>query len=478
MRDQTAYRTGRLAGGAAVGLVMLALAPPAWAAGLNDQSRLTDPKLQERFMDPKERSELDLSGYTVTDPSAGFFDVGERRQWLRQTSSPMIRAEVSGLSIGMSCRSVLELPVINERFSLPGFYPQPDSWRLAAEPLFKFEDAVSRLSGHYVVSGDEYYADCLSRVLDRWAGEEGFLHFEYKSVSPQAWFGVESSLFAAGFAYATVRDHAHAADPERAKRIEAWLRRASQRHISFKTTALSCCNNHFYRRALHATIIGIVTDSDGLFRYGVSALYSALHEMNPDGSLPREMMRGSRRIHYQNYSVLYLVTIMELVERQGYPVYELEVDGRTIHDAVEFALAGLEDPEGVGRRTGTIQDLWFMDDPQYFGWMELYGNRFPSERIDRLARTRRPIYNRSAGGFLTLYFYSPSASEERTEVASLADRSFRLDPDYCAKHPQWRDSRDTAWRRYCEERLRALGSGADAETGIPDPELVDEGEYQ
>ena len=478
MDAQTAYRPVRPVAVATVGLVMLALAAPARAANPTNQSRLTDPKLQEQLMDPKERSELDLSGYRVTDPSAGFFDVDERRQWLQQTSSPMIRAEVSGLSIGMSCRSVLELPVINEKFSLPGFYPQPDSWRLAAEPLFKFEDAISKLSGHYVVSGDDYYADCLSRVLDRWAENEGFLHFEYKPVSPQAWFGVESSLFAAGFAYATVRSHLHATDPDRARRIEAWLRKASERHISFKTTALSCCNNHFYRRALHATVIGIVTEDDDLFRYGVSALYSALHEMNPDGSLPRELLRGSRLIHYQNYAVLYLVTIMELVERQGYPIYELEVGGHTIHDAVEFDLDALENPEGVGRRTGTIQDLWFMEDPQYFGWMELYGKRFPSERIDRLARTRRPIYNRSAGGFLTLYFYRPSKSEERTEVASLADRSFRLDPDYCAKHPQWRDRRDTPWRRFCEKRLRALASGADAETGIPDPELVDEGEYQ
>jgi poly(beta-D-mannuronate) lyase len=79
---------------------------------------------------------------------------------------------------------------------------------------------------------------------------------------------------------------------------------------------------------------------------------------------------------------------------------------------------------------------------------------------------------------VTLYFYVPSESEERTEVASLADRSFRLDPDYCWKHPQWRDKRDIEWRQFCHERLRALAEGAGAETGIPDPELIDEGEYQ
>jgi poly(beta-D-mannuronate) lyase len=120
----------------------------------------------------------------------------------------------------------------------------------------------------------------------------------------------------------------------------------------------------------------------------VTALHSALFEMNPQGSLPREMVRGSRMIHYQNYAVLYLVTIMELIARQGYPIYEYEVDGKTIHRAVDYTLTALEDPEVVERRTGTIQDLWFMEDPQYFAWMELYGARFPSDRIDRLARAR------------------------------------------------------------------------------------------
>lgn len=439
---------------------------------------LAAPPARSELMSPEDRQELDLSGYTVTDPGAGFFDEEQRRQWLQQADSPLIRQQIEQLSIGMSCRRVMALPVLNDRFAMPGFYPQPDSWRLAAEPFFKFEDAVSGLSGHYLVTAERYYADCLVRLLDRWALNDGFMHFDYKPISPQAWFTVEASLFAAGFGYATVRDWAHRNRPEEAARIEDWLNRASTRHAGFETVALSCCNNHFYRRGLHATVIGILTGDDALFQFGVSAVYSALHEMNPDGSLPRELERGARLIHYQNYAVLYLVTIMELVERQGYPIFDLEIDGRTIHDAVDFTLDALADPSTVEAHTGEVQDLWFMEDPQYFSWMEVYGARFPSERIDRLARPRRPIYNRSAGGFVTLYFYHPSRSEQGTEIATLADGSFRLRPDYCVKHPRWRDRRDTAWRLYCERRLHALRDGARAETGIPDPELIEEGGLQ
>ncbi len=433
------------------------------------------PKDKAGLVTPEDRAAFDLSGYTVTDPSAGYFDVAERRRWLQQQDSALIRQEIEKLRIGSSCRSLKDLPVLNDRFALPGFYPQPDSWRLAAEPFFKFEDAVSKLAGRYVVTGDPYYADCIADFLGRWADEEGFLHFEYKPITPQAWFAVESSLFAAGFSYAIVRQEIRGSRPAAAAKIEDWLKAASKRHAGFHTVALSCCNNHFYRRGLHASVIGIATDDDELLRFGVSAIYSALHEMNPDGSLPREMLRGSRRIHYQNYATLYLVFIAELLERQGYPIYEMEVDGQSLHTLVDYTLDALDDPEAYEAELGEAQDLWFMDDPQYFAWMELYGARFPSDRVDRIVRTRRPIYNRSAGGFMTLYFYHPDASEQETEIATLADRSFRLRDDYCAKHPQWRDRRDTAWRVKCEQRLHELQEGKNAELGVPDPKLIDKG---
>ena len=192
------------------------------------------------LMTPEQREKLDLSGYTVRDRSAGLFDVEARRAWLKETRSPLLRAELSGLEVGMSCRTVMTLPVLNGQFSLPGFYPSPDSWELAAEPFFKFEDAVANLAGHYVVSGDPYYAECLGKLLARWADRGGFMNFEYTPDSPQAWFAVEASLFAAGFAYSIVRDELHRLNPEQADKIETWLQRASERHISFQTAELSC----------------------------------------------------------------------------------------------------------------------------------------------------------------------------------------------------------------------------------------------
>ena len=101
------------------------------------------------------------------------------------------------------------------------------------------------------------------------AQADALMRFHYHPQELQAWFNIENMLFAAGLAYAVVRDQI----PERAadqQRIEQWLVRAAQNHLAIGGGPQSCCNNHLYRRALYASIIGVVSGDDGLFQVGVS----------------------------------------------------------------------------------------------------------------------------------------------------------------------------------------------------------------
>ncbi len=50
--------------------------------------------------------------------------------------------------------------------------------------------------------------------------------------------------------------------------------------------------------------------------------------MTEEGAFPLEMERGRRATHYQNYALLYLIPIMEITARQGYDVYEMEIDAQ------------------------------------------------------------------------------------------------------------------------------------------------------
>ncbi|MGI9435001.1 MAG: alginate lyase family protein [Geminicoccaceae bacterium] len=354
-----------------------------------------------------DRRKLDLSQYVVTDRHAGYFDVAARMQWLRDTSPQALRQQVDRLRMEVGCRDKLALPIIDHELRMPGFYQDHSAWREAIRPLFAFENAVSDLAGAFVASGDRYFADCLIDLLGAWAAADALTKFYYSSSERQAWFNIEDMLFAAGLAYAAVRDQIEDRASDKL-RIDAWLARAARIHLSIEGGRSSCCNNHFYRRALYATVIGVLNEDHALFRIGAAAIYSALNEMGERGELPREVSRGDRAVHYQNYAVLYLVSIAELIARQGYDIYALSVNGRTLHDAVALTMTILEDPRRLGQLAPNTQDLRFIDDDQYFSWMEVYLSRFENARIERWLMPHRPIYNRSAGGYLTLYFWEPN----------------------------------------------------------------------
>jgi poly(beta-D-mannuronate) lyase len=442
---------------ALVAALVLSVPPTVRGARADDVAMTPTPDL----MTVSEREALDLSDYVVTDPDASYFDVAERQKFLQSTTDPILTAEVEKLSIGTSCRQLMNLPVLAGRMKLPAFYELPDQWREAAEPFFRFEDAVSHLAASYVATGDTYYADCLGDLLSKWGDEGAFLALSQTPDLPQTWFAAESSLFAAGLAYSIVRPYLTTTRAEDAGRIERWLQKASWSHISREEHDKdSCCNNHFYRRALHAAVIGIVANDDKLFQYGVSAVLSALTEMNPDGGFPREVSRGTLAVHYQNYAMLYLVMIMQLASRQGYDLFDLTVNDNRIETAAEFAINAIENPQDFEIAADTEQELRFIQDDQYFTWMESYLGHHDSERIENFVSTRRPTFNRSAGGFITLYFYVPTEEELMPHVEYVGGQYVtRLRK--CSQHPVWYDDRDIAWRAECERHMRDINAGAE-----------------
>lgn len=363
-------------------------------------------------LSPDEREELNLSQYRVIEPDASYFDVESRMELLRTTSNSLLLQHRDQLSLGPSCKQLRALPPITEQQRIPGFYPQQEAWELASEPLFKFEESVSGLAGSYVASEDTYYAECLVKFLNQWAENDALMDFYYDPSQPQAWFATESMIFAAAMAYSTVRPDVEGMEQER-EAIEDWLNDLAYIHLSIPgLEGNSCCNNHFYRRALYASMVGVLTEDDELFQTGVSAIYSALHDMTEDGALPLEVERGRRATHYQNYALLYLITNMEIIHRQGYDIYELEIDGVDIHNGVDFALTVMEDPSEFGELAPREQYTDFMKDEQYFSWMEIYQARFGDSRINQFLETMRPVHNRSAGGYMTLYFMDPNTQQD------------------------------------------------------------------
>ena len=372
----------------------------------------------------------EISSFTVRDPNAGYFDHAKRRTLLQTSkSSTIIKARKRIEKKVPACNQALAIPIQDQFINLPSFYGNNAAWKVAVAPFRDFEDAVSNLAAANLLTGDVHYADCLVTLILNWAKREALMEFSYNSKQKQGWYQVESTLFSIGFALAVVRPEIPHREADLSF-INAWLVRASRKHFDKKgEPGGTCCNNHFYRRAVYATIVGILADDDRLFRDGVGAIYSALSHATQEGALPLEMERGPLAAHYQNYALMYLAMIAHLAERQGYDLWSLEIKGRSLHSLVALNNKIIADPNFVTRFSGTSEvSLKYRKDKQYFSWFEMYLARFNNPEMEAWISDRRPLYNRSLGGHMTAYFYTPSGHDvtERSQSGQGAPRQPRF----------------------------------------------------
>lgn len=350
----------------------------------------------------------ELAAYRVTDPNASFFAVENLRREAWPIGQPPD-----------SCPEESLAQPIDYFVTIPAFYQDRDGWRQASQPFFAFESQVTGLAAAYARTGEPGPALCLLELLSSWADRRALLAFDYDGNHGQAWYAIQWAAATAGLAYSIVRSEPSLSKP-RKRAVEAWLAAVVTNQIGYPGNPISCCNNHRYWRGLEAAIVGVAAGDDRLFQYGIRAYRAALKSMNPDGSLPHEMDRGKRALHYQNFAILPLVFIAEIAARQGYDLYGLEIDGRDLHLAVGFLMRAMEDPAALRRYTLDAQDLGFIERRDELNWLEPYHRRFPGPETASWLTRLRPLSHNWTGGPGTLYFAGHATSvEDRPNQALL-----------------------------------------------------------
>lgn len=271
-------------------------------------------------------------------------------------------------------------------------------------------------------------------LLDRWAKGGGLSKLDPSSTGEV--YSLNRALLPLITSFAIVRE-APEMDRMRRERIEAWLGGLVQSRPppgGGDPDRVTSANNHRYLHASVEMAWGTLRGDDTMFRRGIEAYRRALGDMRDDGSLPLETMRGARALWYQRHALASLVTIAEIAAQQGYDLYGLEIDGKSIHRGIGFLLDAIDEPAKVWPYAQTDfnpgtnkpwreQDLTFLQrrgaNRHYMAWAEPYLARFPeraeSSRLIRLLRDRegdrfRPLLDDYSGGNTSCFYADPKTA--------------------------------------------------------------------
>ena len=343
-----------------------------------------------------------LSAQKVSNPSASVLDVPARQALLKTTTDARIRSAMTHLG---SCTAMPLVPAPTGEMQIPHHYmhgsngPTNPAEAEATRLYGAFEHRITAGMNQWVATGNQDEAQCALAQLDTWAQAKALTNYDPKAYS-QSWYQAEWSLASAGVT-ASVLKQDTALDAAQQERVAKWLRNAAHQLISYEKPG-ELGNNHHYWRALAAISIGVLSNDNDLFRFGVNTFKQAVGQEDNNGAFPLEMARHENAIHYQSFALQPLIMIAEFAEHQNADLYTYTDHGRTIRNAVTFLGQAIADPTIVKQYTTDEQKLHFSAGD--VAELEFYFARFgpdsaPSSLHDLL---RNPASATRVGGNTTV----------------------------------------------------------------------------
>ncbi len=270
----------------------------------------------------------------------------------------------------------------------------------AVRPLWDFVKAIDAL----VDAGSAPAQDCALRALAAWARGGALLG----QANQQGGYEREMALSGLSLAFARLGD-ARARAPALDASVGDWLRRVALAVEPAYTRPWRTDNrnNHAYWAGLAVAATGDTTSDPALVAWGLHQAELGIAQIRPDGTLPLEMARGARALHYDLFALTPLVMTAEIGLRHGVDLYTARHSA--LRRLAERALAGLDDPAWFAARAGAPQDAPGHLPPEDVAWMEPYYARFHDPGLEPWLDRLRPIRSARLGGNVTERF-APSAS--------------------------------------------------------------------
>jgi poly(beta-D-mannuronate) lyase len=222
-------------------------------------------------------------------------------------------------------------------------------------------------------SGRRAAARCALAWIASWARGGAWLG---AMASQQSEYQRKWDLAGVALAYLKIRSHATAAERQA---IEPWLIAFADAARAFFDSPDRKRNNHWYWLGLGLAAVGLAAESERHWAAARGIMADAARDIAADGTLPLELARGGRAIHYHAFSAMPVVMLAELGAARGEDWYGL--DEGAVHRLVAVTLNGLADPALFTALAGAPQQGGVGAGA---GWLHLYARRFPDRVPTRL----------------------------------------------------------------------------------------------
>lgn len=304
--------------------------------------------------------------------------------------SPWDGVAVKATGAPYDCPAVAHLPV---DFVTDGFYKIGDPTHSIVDPArmraYRESAAPEKRDGNEVVAAADAYrttgslaaARCVVAHLEANARGQALTG---KMSSNQAYYVQGWVLGGEAIAYLKVRDSG-VVSPEQSALILDWMKQVSRQARDYYDEKAAknpdTLNNHYYWAGVELAAVGIAANNRSDFKWGMSAAEQGISSIRPDGTLPNEMRRGQRALHYHLYAAGPLVMLAELGIPNGVDLYGK--NSGALKHLVRVAMAGLVDPTPFEKATG-IKQLVGSPSSEQIGWAEPFNRRFPDPEITKL----------------------------------------------------------------------------------------------
>lgn len=166
--------------------------------------------------------------------------------------------------------------------------------------------------------------------------------------------------------------------------IEPWLKGLADASYRFAAAPGHKRNNHWYWLGLGLGGVALAIGDDSHWETAHAIYRDALAEISADGTLPMELARQKRALHYHDFALMPLVTLAEIAALRGQDWYG--ESGGALHRLVAQTLAGIAEPARFAALAGVGQEPPVRPGS---GWYPLYAARFP-DRVARLLNNAKP----------------------------------------------------------------------------------------